>query len=159
MKDCLFELLMNFFEKTLTEIKDANPTTTSANTTLNPDLSDSESSNKVSATNTLSIFTNNDNHVLRQRRKESIRIFTPDEQYKFTKASYQFMVRLMRLGLIAPDTMEEIIHQLLFSDSSFVTLQETKWAIRNTLSNKLDPKQLAFLDLVLYQKEDRLPLH
>ena len=98
MKDCLFELLMNFFEKTLTEIKDANPTTTSANTTLNPDLSDSESSNKVSATNTLSIFTNNDNHVLRQRRKESIRIFTPDEQYTHISFIILFSIQIKEEG-------------------------------------------------------------
>ncbi|OGV43349.1 MAG: hypothetical protein A3F46_07840 [Legionellales bacterium RIFCSPHIGHO2_12_FULL_42_9] len=148
MKDNLFEILMNFFEKTLTQIKEANPET---NSIVSP-------ANTSADLDTVSI-SNNGNQVLRQRKKNSMRVFTSQEQLKFTKASYQFMVRLMRLELIAAEIIEEIIHQLLFSDSPFVTLQETKWAIRNTLASCLDSKQLAFLDLVLYQKEDRLPLN
>jgi uncharacterized protein Smg (DUF494 family) len=148
MKDNLFEMLMNFFEKTLTQIKESNPKN-EPNTAVSTE--DSPLDNLL--------MSNNGNPIINQRKKESIRIFTPEEQFKLTKASYQFVVRLMRLDVIAAEAIEEIIHQLLFSDSSFVTLQETKWAIRNTLAEQLNPKQLAFLDLVLYQKEDRLPLH
>ena len=148
MKDSLFEMLMNFFEKTLTQIKEANPENKSIASSANtpPDLD-------------TVLMSNNGNQVLRQRQKNSMRVFTSEEQLKFTKASYQFMVRLMRLEIIAAEVIEDIIHQLLFSDSFFVTLQETKWTIRNTLAPRLDSKQLAFLDLVLYQKEDRFPLH
>lgn len=148
MKDSLFEMLMNFFEKTLTQIKETNLESAPITVT----------STKPTDLDTM-LSENNGKQVLRQRKKESIRIFTPEEQFKFTKASFQFMVRLMRLELIAAEAIEEIIHQLLYSDSPFVTLQETKWAIRNTLAAQFNPKQLAFLDLVLYQKEDRLPLH
>ena len=148
MKDSLFEILMNFFEKTLTQIKEANPEHDPI----------SASSNHTTDLDAL-LPSNYGSQVLRQRHKESLRIFTPEEQFKFTKSSYQFMVRLMHLELIAPEIIEEIIHQLLFSESPFVTLQEAKWAIRDTLAPRLNQKQLAFLDLVLYQKEDRLPLH
>ena len=61
--------------------------------------------------------------------------------------------------MLASDVFELIMNQLIFSESRFVTLQETKWSIRNTLANSLDAEQLAFLDLVLYHKEDQLPLH
>lgn len=145
MKDSLFEMLMSFFEKTLTQIKEAKPDT---------NLASSNNSTDAGA-----IVAPNYNQVLHSRSEKSIRVFTAEEQFKFTKASYQFIVRLMRLRLIATEAMEEIIDQLFCSESPFVTLQETKWAIRNTLANQLDAKQLAFLDLVLYQKEDRLPLH
>ena len=78
---------------------------------------------------------------------------------KLTKASYQFLMRVALWGVLAPDVLELIINQLIFSESRFVTLQETKWTIRSTLANSLDAEQLAFLDLVLYHKEDELPLH
>ena len=148
MKDSLFEMLMNFFEKTLTQIKEASP--------------ESAASTGVSNTSTevdTALAANKSQQVFQQPKHASMRVFTADEQFKFTKASYQFLVRLLRLKFIAPEAIEEVIHQLLFSDSPFVTLQETKWAIRNALSEQLNPTQLAFLDLVLYQKEDRLPLH
>ena len=149
MKDCLFEMLMNFFEKTLTQIKEKNSN--------DHHLSSLETDN----IDDLPAFDKTDDHLfVRHQHKQSIRVFTPIEQFKFTKASYQFMIRLMRLEIISPSTMEEIIHQLLMSDSPFVTLQETKWAIRNILVEQLtDPKQIAFLDMVLYQKEDKHPLH
>ena len=151
MKDSLLEMLMDFFEKTLAQIKETSPDNNLPTSVL-PDAPDFDahlSPNKD----------DNQNQILRQRRKKSIRVFTAEEQLKFTKASYQFMVRILRFDLIAAESMEEIINQLLLSDSPFVTLEETKWTIRNTLAARLDPKQLAFLDLVLYQKEDRLALH
>jgi uncharacterized protein Smg (DUF494 family) len=89
----------------------------------------------------------------------SMRVFTAEEEMKLTKASHQLLKRLGRLGVLSSDTMEMVINRLLFSDSRFANLQETKWTIRTTLADSLSSEQLAFLDLVLYQKEDGLPLH
>lgn len=147
MKDSLFEMLMNFFEKSLSQLKE---TKTQQNTEAAQQEGDSGIELTHSGNNTL---------VVRPAHMHATRVFTADEQMKFTKASYQFIVRMMVWGVIATETMEQIINQLLFSESRFVTLQETKWTIRNTLAEHLDSAQLAFLDLVLYQKEDELPLH
>jgi Smg protein len=144
MKDNLFEMLLNLFEKTLTQLKESH-------------VSMSESPQQVgnqTATKeeTPAVF-------IRSARSESVRIFSEHEQVKLTKASYQFLVRIASLGVFAPELFESIINQLSFSDSRFVLLQETKWTIRSTLASSLDAEQLAFLDLVLYHKEDGLPLH
>ena len=148
MKDSLFELLMNFFEKSLSQLKESTATTNTNEITIqdepdNFDLSTLE------------------NHTLtiKPPHDTAMRVFTYDEQIKFTKASYQFISRMMLWGIIAPETMELIINQLVFSESRFVTLEETKWTIRGALADNLNASQLAFLDLVLYQKEDKLPLH
>ncbi|MBA2652736.1 MAG: DUF494 family protein [Tatlockia sp.] len=148
MKDSLFEMLMNFFEKSLSQLKEST-TETSTETGIGqaePELFD------------LSTLENR-TLVLKSPQDTAIRIFTNDEKIKFTKASYQFLTRLLLWGIMSPETMELIINQLVFSESRFVTLQETKWTIRNALSDNLNAAQLAFLDLVLYQKEDKLPLH
>jgi Smg protein len=144
MKDNLFEMLLNLFEKTLTQLKESH-------------VSMSESPQQVgnqTATKeeTPAVF-------IRSARSESVRIFSEHERVKLTKASYQFLVRIASLGVFAPELFESIINQLSFSDSRFVLLQETKWTIRSTLASSLDAEQLAFLDLVLYHKEDGLPLH
>lgn len=144
MKDSLFEMLMNFFEKSLSQLKESSSSTTISSE--EPELLDASTLESRTLT-------------LKAPQETAMRIFTYDEKMKFTKASYQFLTKLMLWDIIAPETLELIINQLLFSESRFVSLQETKWTIRNTLAENLNASQLAFLDLVLYQKEDKLPLH
>ena len=78
---------------------------------------------------------------------------------KLTKASYQFLMRMKLLSIIDVDAFETILNQLQFSESRIVTLQETKWTIRNVLATDLDEEQLAFLDWMLYRTEDELTIH
>ncbi|STX44272.1 Uncharacterized protein conserved in bacteria [Legionella donaldsonii] len=148
MKDSLFEMLMNFFEKSLSQLKES---TTSAT----PNENEQEDDSDVYETSSIESRT----VVIKPAQDTAMRVFTADEKMRLTKASYQFITRLMSWGIVESETLEIIINQLLFSESRFVTLQETKWTIRNTLAENLDAAQLAFLDLVLYQKEDELPLH
>jgi uncharacterized protein Smg (DUF494 family) len=148
MKDSFFEMLMNFFEKSLSRLSETNSqkdSTTESGLNLT-DTNDAEGIESRSL-------------MLRLRRDSSMRVFTGEEQMKLTKASYQFLMRMIVWDIIGSETMELIINQLVFSESRIVTLEETKWTIRNTLAEHLDGGQLAFLDLVLYQKEDKLPLH
>ena len=152
MKDSLFEMLLNLFEKTLAQLKETH-VSERANEVANEQKAD------IYASPLLPYKSEMQADVLKSAHVNSMRIFTYTEQIKFTKASYQFIMRMSTWGVIAPDALEAIINQLSFSDSRFVTLQETKWVIRNVLAEDLDAEQLAFLDLVLYQREDELPLH
>ncbi|HHF7349439.1 TPA: DUF494 family protein [Legionella feeleii] len=147
MKDSLFEMLMNFFEKSLSQLKES--TTSSTPNENGQDDSDVYETSSIESRTV----------VIKAAQDTAMRVFTADEKMRLTKASYQFITRLMSWGIVESETLEIIINQLLFSESRFVTLQETKWTIRNTLAENLDAAQLAFLDLVLYQKEDELPLH
>lgn len=146
MKDNLFEMLLNLFEKTLTQLKESH-------------TSKNDQSQEPSAEAQNASATEHNVEFIKDVSSHAIRVFTEAEQLKLTKASYQFLMRIASWGVIAPDMLELIINQLTFSESRFVSLQETKWAIRNTLANSLNAEQLAFLDLVLYHKEDELPLH
>ncbi|MCX7116901.1 MAG: DUF494 family protein [Legionellales bacterium] len=142
MKDNLFEMLLNLFEKTLTQLKEQH----------------SSSKHEQSKLGDVQLEPA-DLAFMKQASRRSIRVFTHHEQMKLTKASYQFIMRVASWGILATEVMELILDKLLFSESRFVTLQETKWTIRNTLASSLEPEQLAFLDLVLYHKEDELSLH
>lgn len=148
MKDNLFEMLLTLFEKTLTQLKENYPSKdTDDLTKLNS--SDEKVASESSDYTELTALAN----------CNSIRVFSSIEQTKLTKSSYQFLMRLSSWQVIGRDMLELIIDRLIFSDSHFVTLQETKWMVHNTLADVLDAEQLAFLDLVLYHKEDELPLH
>lgn len=142
MKDNLFELLLNLFEKTLTQLKESH--------VANHKNGIESEQNAANAVNFA---------IIKAAQPNSMRVVTYDEQIKLTKASYQFLMRAVSWGVISKETFEVVIHQLLGSESRFVTLQETKWTIRNTLAQRLDAEQLAFLDLVLYHQEDQLLLH
>lgn len=145
MKDNLFEMLLNLFETSLTQLqKDHQSAATDATEQAN------EEENVASDEQML--------HVKLQQNT-STRVFTYDEQMKLTKASYQFLMRMLSWKVINAETFEIIMNQLQFSESRIVTLQETKWTIRNVLSSNLNEEQLAFLDLILYQAEDELTLH
>ncbi|MDF1645565.1 MAG: DUF494 family protein [Legionellaceae bacterium] len=148
----LLEMLLTLFEKTLTQLKEAYVPET-------PDELAAGESMDLQVTSTEGKKKSLEMMWFRSADEKSMRVFTPDEALKLTKSSHQFLKRLARLGILSSDTMELIINRLLFSESRFVNLQETKWTIRSTLADSLAPDQLAFLDLVLYQKEDGLPLH
>lgn len=143
MKDNLFELLLNLFEQSLTELHKTHQTTSDSIEGENEEFANPDN---------LSLY-------IRTAQLSSTRVFTYDEQMKLTKASYQFLMKMKLLGVVDNDCLEQVMNQLQFSDSRIVTLQETKWAIRDVLSNNLNEEQLAFLDLVLYQSEDQLTLH
>lgn len=140
MEDSLFEMLMNFFEKNLPQSKENNASETSNDELVEEDVSEQ-------------LF------YIRPASAKAIRLFTAEERNKLTKASYQFLTKLMLWQVLSIETVEEIMNQLLSSDSYFVSLQEMKWAIRDTLAEDLTPSQLAFLELVLYQQEDNQCKH
>jgi len=146
MKDSLFEILLTLFEKTLTQLKETQSLKS---------LDQGTTAESLTADQKVRVEV----QVLKQASAQATRVFTRDEQLKLTKASYQFLMRIASLGIVSPQTLELVINRLLFSDSRFVSLQETKWTIRNTLAQSLEPDQLAFLELVLYFKEDGLSLH
>lgn len=147
MKDSLFEILLNLFEKTLMQLKEKQQSNLSSNENATKEslVSDKKVSVQV--------------QTIKAASPTAIRVFTRDEQLKLTKTSYQFLMRISSLGIIAPQMLELVINRLFFSDSRFVSLQETKWTIRNTLAQNMNAEQLAFLELVLYFKEDGLSLH
>lgn len=142
MKDNLFELLLNLFERSLSKLSKAD----SAEENL--DLLDDDQFNIEKST-----------LYLKSANQSSTRVFTYDEQMKLTKASYQFIMRMKLWNIIDAYSLESIMDQLLFSDSRVVTLQETKWTIRNVLEDFLSTEQLAFLDLVLYKSKDECTIH
>ena len=142
MKDNLFAMLINLFEKTLTHIKE---NTEQLDSFVEPGLeflNQSESS-----------------LVINTAGENAIRIYTEAETLKFTKSSHQFLVQLSNFGVVSQEILELVIHQLSLSKEPIVTLNELKWAIRKAVSNILDFDQLAYIDLVLYQKEDGILPH
>ncbi len=143
MKASLFEILLSLFEKTLTQLKEKQ------------ELTDVVLRETISTEAKVGL----EIKVVKEASPTAMRVFSLDEQMKLTKASYQFIMRLGALGVVPNHTLELVMNRLFFSDSRYVSLQETKWTIRNTLAQTLDPIQLAFLELVLYFKEDGLSLH
>lgn len=145
MKDGLFEMLMSFFEKSLSELKEKHP-----QNTVGSMLNGASDSTDARQNNIL---------MVKSARDSAHRVFTEEERSRFTRPGFQFLMQMMLWRVIAPKTLEQIMNNLLFSDSRFITLQETKWTIRNILAEHLTQPQIAFLDLVLYQKEDALLPH
>ncbi len=149
MKDSFLEMLINLFEQTLSNIQKDTKHNNLSDEASSLDFVDdvSEDSEALEA------------EVIQSANAQSFRVFTAHERLKLTKASYQFLMRMLVWEVIDSDTLEQIINQLIFSESRIVALEETKWVVRNVLEDLLDDAQLDFLDLVLYQKEERYTVH
>lgn len=145
MKDNLFEMLLNLFETSLSQLQKSHNKN-------NEGLEEHSDESDIMEAEEQLLFVRNAHYT-------STRVFTYEEQMKLTKASYQFLMRMKLWNIIDDSCFELILSELQCSDSRIVTLEETKWAIRNVLQNHMNEEQLAFLDLVLYQKEDELTLH
>lgn len=145
MKDNLFEMLLNLFEKSLTQLQKSHQSV---------DKESAEQSNEEDI-----LHAEDQALHVRSAQEKSTRVFTYEEQMKLTKASYQFLMRMKLCNIIDIDAFETILNQLQFSESRIVTLQETKWTIRNVLATDLDEEQLTFLDWMLYRTEDELTIH
>ena len=148
MKDNLFELLLNLFEKTIAQLKEKRQAT-----------APNDESRDAGANLTVAKRVGVEVQIFKEADDAATRVFTKEEQLKLTKASYQFLMQLQSMGLLSSKSLEIIINRLFFSESRFVSLQETKWTIRNTLEQHLNAEQLAFLELVLYCQEDDVALH
>jgi len=145
MKDNLFEILLNLFERSLSQLQKSHES-------VDKDPLSQLNEEDILATDEQPLF-------IKSAQTGSNRVVTFEEQMKLTKASYQFLMRMKQWNIINVDLFESIMNQLQFSDSRIVTLEETKWTIRSNLVTILSEEQLAFLDLVLYQKEDELTVH
>ncbi len=157
MKDSsLLDLLLDLFERTIAQLKERYPQmaeSSLAEKTSESLLKDGELfviPNKKAAVQMA---------VVQSASTKSFRVFTTDERVRLTKVSHQFLHRLVSWGVVSPDMMELILNRLMFSDSHLISLSEVKWTVRNTLSGTLDDEQLAFLDLVLYDKEHGVTLN
>jgi Smg protein len=143
----LFELLLSLVEKTLTHLKEKQQLLNATNEGFA--IENTKEVKKVSV----------EVQMIKEADARATRVFTQDERLKFTKASHQFLARLSSLGIVSTSALELVINRLYFSESRFVSLQETKWTIRNTLASTLTSNQMAFLELILYSKEDGFVLH
>ena len=146
MKDNLFELLLSLVEKTISQLKEKRQIN------INNGIA---SSDYINENHKIGVEV----QILKNYSKDATRVFTADEQLKLTKASYQYLLKIFALGIISSSLFELIINRLSFSDSRFVSLQETKWTIKTTLERSLTLEQKEFLDLILYCKEDNVALH
>lgn len=151
MKDSLFEILLNLFEQTLTKLKETQLKGPQEHERLKDIAVEDMVSNQPED--------GLESHVYKPASRQSIRIFTYDEQMKLTKASYQFLMRLQVWGIVSEEALENILNQLFFSDLRLITLDEVKVAVRAELADQLDTHQLAFLDMVLFAKEQSFILH
>lgn len=152
MKDSLFDLLLDLFEKTIAQLKEQYPQASSEETS---DGSNDSPEMFVIPSKKATIQM----ALVKSASEFGFRVFTTDERMRLTKASYQLLHRLAAWGVVPADMIELVLNRLMFSDSHIIQLNEVKWTVRNTMAATLDAEQLAFLDLVLYQKEHEFALN
>jgi uncharacterized protein Smg (DUF494 family) len=150
MKESLFEILLNLFEKTLIQLKEKHQIDTKISNAHDSVAANTELHENKSIAQL---------QFVRSSSPDAVRIFTKEEQTKLTKPSLQLLVRMVSLGVLHGGLFELILNRLLLSESRIVSLQETKWTIRHTLAETLNVEQLAFLELILYHNEDGSLLH
>lgn len=144
MKDNLFEILLRLCEQSLVQLQKNHHSMNDKSLEI---MHETEANQPMQT------------EYIQSAQKSSTRIMTPYEQIKLTKASYQFLMRIKLWGVIDDDFVELVLDELLLSESRIITEEEIKWIIRTLAARQLGENDLAFLDLVLYQKEDGYTIH
>lgn len=142
MNDDVLQQLLDHVTKTLDKLKEEQ--------TLGDVLQTAGTATTASDT----LLGGQQNRVMNAPSSKGIRVFLPYEKQRMTKASFQFLNRILRYKVLPAEIFEQIIHRLVQSDSQYVCLDETKWIIQHVLAEQFEHKSLAFWDLILYQKED-----
>ena len=138
MKDSLFQMLLNLFEKS-----------------MNQDLTNLVKNSSVEIEESLA----SDPIIIKQANPSSTRVIAEFEYCKMTKASLQFLYRMLEVKLIDKKNLEVILQQIEDSESSLVSLEEVKWIIRENLSTDLEPAQLAYMDRIIYPEDKAHVIH
>ena len=94
MKESLFEILLNIFETTLLRLKEANDL-------QGERLLSNEKKINVVSDKERTPFDVFHLMVVKEATADAIRVFSPSEQMKLSKASYQFLMRLSSWGVIS----------------------------------------------------------
>lgn len=61
--------------------------------------------------------------------KNSLRIFSPEEQYKLDSSCLAFLARLETIGIVSPELREIIIDRAMALEGSRVPLSQLRWLI------------------------------
>jgi len=138
MKDSLFQMLLNLFEKS-----------------INQDLNNLVNNSSVEIEESLA----SDPIIIKQAASKSTRVIAEFEYRKMTKAGLQFIYRMLKVKLIGQENLEVILQQIEDSESSLVSLEEVKWIIRENLSTDLEPAQLAYMDRIIYPEDKAHVIH
>lgn len=141
MKDQWLEMLFDLFEKGLNQIRKYH------------------TENSGQKTESVEIPISSAPEMPIEQTNLSLRVMAPVEQNKLTNASHQLLMRMKLWDILSHDAFEHVMNILLFSESSIVTLHETKWAIRKVLGEAMDAGELAFLDLILNIDKTSQALH
>ena len=138
MKDSLFQMLLNLFEKSISQ-----------------DLTNLVNNSSVEIEESLA----SDPIIIKQATSKSTRVIAECEYRKMTKAGLQFIYRMLEVKLIGQENLEVILQQIEDSESSLVSLEEVKWIIRENLSTDLEPAQLAYMDRIIYPEDKAHVIH
>lgn len=141
MKSSLFDILLSLFESAVS--------------------TDKKKSKLKTKNSTVAVVKNKPAQAefIKTQNIKSMRVFNFYEQLKFSDDSLKLLMFLFNSEAIPYDLLELTVDKLLDSKANYVTFEQVKHKILSTLSEELDSEQLAFLDLLFYQKEDGYSLH
>lgn len=81
---------------------------------------------------------------------QGYRVYSDYESNKLDTNCRDYIAYLEKLGLIDFMAREELINQLMLSDSNKISLDELKWTLIEIMDESLSSDQLNFLDFVLF---------
>ncbi len=81
------------------------------------------------------------------------RIFDEEEKAKLDMSCQSFLLFAEQLGLLTPQTREQVITKLMQIDADHINKDEAKWTLISHLDTNLSEEQLLFLNYALSQTE------
>lgn len=143
MKDNWLDMLFNLFEITFSKLRD-NPSK----------MTTSENYSELDVPENSSFL------FVKAPSENSHRVYSSYERLRFTKSSYQFLVRLNQWQVVPAELFEMAMEHLLLTHPwEELELAQTKQILLEWFYDKLAAEQYAFLEIVFQQTSDRMVAH
>ena len=86
---------------------------------------------------------------IRNASNQSFRVLDWSEKDRFSEESLKYLYFLEQIGILSYKNREQLLEQLLATDTDTITPSEIKWAILGLLDDVLSIEEQTFLDYVL----------
>lgn len=86
---------------------------------------------------------------IRNASNQSFRVLDWSEKDRFSEESLKYLYFLEQIGILSYKNREQLLEQLLATDTDTITPSEIKWAILGLLDDVLSIEEQTFLDFVL----------
>ena len=93
---------------------------------------------------------------LQAATENTIRVYSTEEHRRLDNECRSFLLHLEHIGLLSSIHRELVIEKIMFSDNTYLVLEELKWIILEILAHNASEVDTVFLEEVIFHDSPQM---